>query len=1044
MVESIVDFSVRNRFVVILLVLMTGVLGVRAARELPIDAVPDATNEQVLVLTNAPSLGPLEVERFITFPIESVMSGLPHLQEVRSVSRFGVSAVTLVFEEGTDIYFARQLVSERLGEVRQIVPPEYGRPELGPISTGLGEIYLFEVRGEPMCDGEDRPDCYSLMELRETLDWYLSYHLRAVDGVVEVNATGGELKTFEVRPDATALRALGLGLDDVFEALRRNNATSGGGYIVRAGEQRLIRADGLLTSLLDIRRVVVTTRAEGVPIRIGDVAEVVEAPMIRQGAATRDGRGEVVSGTVMMLIGENSRDVARAVDARLDALRPTLPEGVTIETVYDRTDLVDRTIQTAVTNLIEGGVLVVVVLLLLLGNVRGGLLVASVIPLSMLAALIAMQALGVTGNLMSLGALDFGIIVDGAVVIVEQIVRSLGTSPGADAKATVRRSARAMARPVLFAVGIIMLVYLPVLTLEGVEGKMFRPMAWTVLFALGASVVLALTLMPAVSSLLFRNGVTERETFSMRVARRGYDPALAFVMKRPWVPVAAAALVVVLSLGVGSTLGAEFLPRLDEGALAMEVVRPASVSLDESVAATTRMEQVILEEFDDEVRTVLSRVGRSEIATDPMGFEQADTYVILEDPEHWTRASSVDDLVDQMKATLEAEAPGQNYMFSQPIELRTNELVSGVRADVAIYVYGEDLEVLARIADEMVTTLSGVPGAADVSAEQLEGLPSLDVIVDRDALARYGIDAVAVTDAVATLAGYPVGEVYEGQRRFVLQVRMPPDARDELEELRDLPITRPGGGTVPLGQLATLDPVEGPATISREAIHRRLTVQVNVRERDLAGFVAEARERVRDEVHVPPGYFMRWGGQFENLQRASGRLAWMVPLALLLIFTMLFATYGAARPAWLVFLNVPFAATGGVIALALRGMPFSISAGVGFIALFGIAVLNGVVLVSTIRELQADGTPLFEASGDAARLRLRPVLMTALTDAIGFFPMAFSTSAGAEVQRPLATVVIGGLVTCTALTLFVLPVIYARFGGAVARDEAAPSAGANA
>ncbi|MCB9592486.1 MAG: efflux RND transporter permease subunit [Sandaracinaceae bacterium] len=1041
--ERIVDFSVRHRFVVILLVLMMGALGVRAARELPIDAVPDATNEQVLVLTNAPSLGPLEVERFITFPIESVMSGLPNLEEVRSVSRFGVSAVTLVFEEGTDIYFARQLVSERLGEARQLVPPEYGLPELGPISTGLGDIYLFEVRAEPMCEGEDRPDCYTLMELREILDWYLAYHLRAVDGVVEVNATGGELKTFEVRPDPTALRALGLGIDDVFEALRRNNTTSGGGYIVRGGEQRLIRADGLLTSVEDVRRVAVTTRGEGVPIRLGDVAEVVEAPMIRQGAATRDGRGEIVSGIVMMLIGENSREVSQAVDARLAALAPTLPEGVTIETVYDRTELVDRTIRTAVTNLIEGGVLVIVVLLLLLGNVRGGLLVASVIPLSMLAALIAMEALGVSGNLMSLGALDFGIVVDAAVVIVEQVVRSLSLAPGGDAKATVQRSAREMARPVLFAVGIIMLVYVPVLSLEGVEGRMFRPMAWTVLFALGASIVIALTLIPAASSLVLRAGAAERETWAMRAARRLYEPALAFVMLRPWVPFLGAIAVVGVAIASGATLGAEFLPRLDEGSLAIEVVRPASVSLDESVEATSRMEEVLLAEYDDEVRTVLSRIGRSEIATDPMGFEQADVYVVLEDRDGWTHAGSVDELADRMKASLEAEAPGQNYMFSQPIELRTNELVSGVRADVAVYVYGEDLEELARIADDLVATLSRVPGAADVSAEQLEGLPSLDVVVDRDALARYGIDAVAVTDAVATLAGHRVGQVFEGQRRFALQVRMPPDARDDLQALRELPIARPGGGTVPLGQLASLEPIEGPATISREAIQRRLTVQVNVRDRDLAGFVAEARARVRADVDMPPGYFTRWGGQFENLERASARLGWMVPLVLLLIFTMLFATYGAARPAWLVFLNVPFAATGGVIALAIRQMPFSISAGVGFIALFGIAVLNGVVLVSTIRELQAGGTSLAEASSLAAKLRLRPVLMTALTDAIGFFPMAFSTSAGAEVQRPLATVVIGGLVTCTSLTLFLLPALYARLGGAALDAPTEPNGSAN-
>lgn len=1043
MIERVVDFSARNRFLVILLVLMAGSLGLRAARELPIDAVPDVTNVQVLVLTNAPALGPLEVERFITFPVESAMSGLPRLEEIRSVSRFGASAVTLVFEEGTDVYFARQLVSERLGEARAMISPAHGRPEMGPIATGLGEIYLLEVRGEPRCaPGEpDTEACWSAMELRELLDWYVAYHLRSVPGVVEVNATGGEVKTFEVRPRAEALRALGLGLEDIFEALERDNVSAGGGYVTRAGEQRLIRADGLLTSLEDVRRVVVTAR-EGTPIRVGDVADVELAPLIRQGAATRDGRGEVVAAIVMMLVGENSREVARAVDGRIDALRPTLPEGVTIETIYDRTELVDRTIRTAVINLIEGGVLVVVVLLLLIGNVRAGLLLASVIPLSMLAALVLMEATGISGSLMSLGAIDFGIIVDGPVVVVEQVLRSLAARPGASVRETVRTSARAVARPVLFAVGIIMLVYVPILSLQGVEGKMFRPMAWAVLFALGASVILALTLMPAASTLAFKGGVEDRETWLMRLARRAYEPALAFTMRARWAPVLGACLVSALAVVLATTLGAEFMPRLDEGAIAMEVVRPASVSLEESVAATTRMEAVLLERFPDEVRTVVSRIGRPEIATDPMGVEQADTYVILDPEDEWTRASSVDELVDRMKEVLEDEAPGQNYLFSQPIELRTNELVSGVRSDVAVYVYGEDLEELSRIGERMVRVLSNVEGAADVSAEQLEGLPFLDVRVDREALARHGVPATSVTNAVSALAGHPVGEVFEGQRRFPLVVRVPPDRRDEPEELRYLPVRRPSGGTVALGELAALERTDGPATVGREAIQRRLTVQVNVRGRDLAGFVEEARARVTREVEMPAGYFTRWGGQFENLRQATSRLAVAVPMALLSIFALLFVTYGAARPALLVYLNVPLAASGGVFALVARGMPFSISAGVGFIALFGIAVLNGVVLVSTIRDLQREGRGLAVASEEAARLRLRPVLMTALTDAIGFFPMAFSTSAGAEVQRPLATVVIGGLATSTLLTLFVLPAVYARLGGEVRSEAPAEDAAA--
>ncbi|MCR9165511.1 MAG: efflux RND transporter permease subunit [Nannocystaceae bacterium] len=1030
MIERIVDFSVKNRFLVILLVLLTGALGVRAAQQLPVDAVPDVTNVQVQVLTNAPSLGPLEVEQLVTFPVESVMSGLPRLEEVRSVSRFGLSAVTLVFEEGTDIYFARQLVEERLAGAREAISSDYGSPELGPISSGLGEIYQFEVRAETMCGTDaDTGSCYTPMELRTLLDWYVAYQLRSVPGVVEVNTFGGELKTFEIRPDPSRLRALGLGLEDVFGALERNNLTGGGGYIAHAGEQRLIRAEGLLRNLEDIRRVVVTTRDSGVPIRLADVAEVVNAPMIRQGAVTRDGRGEAVTGIVMMLIGENARQVSREVDARIDELRPTLPDGVTIDTYYNRTELVNRTIRTAVTNLIEGGVLVIVILLLLLGNVRGGLLVASVIPLSMLAALIVMKAFGVSGNLMSLGALDFGIIVDGAVVIVEQIVTSLGRRrPGESTRETIRRSARAVARPVLFAVGIIMLVYVPILSLEGIEGKMFRPMAWTVLFALAASVIFALTLMPAAATLVFRGGVKEKETLLMRLFRAAYEPALDFTLRHRWLPIVGGILILCGAGALVPTLGAEFIPRLDEGAIAMQAVRLPSVSLEESVESTGRIERVILELFPDEVETVVSRTGRAEIATDPMGVEISDIYVILKPAQAWTRVQSKEALVDAIKEALEEQVPGQNYLFSQPIELRTNELISGVRSDVAIYVYGDDLDELARISDAMVEVLQTVPGAADVQAEQLSGLPSLDVTVDRDALARYGIDARQVVEAVATIAGRQVGQIFEGQRRFALQVRLPPELRDDVRRVRDLPVARPAGGTVALGQIARIRRVEGPATISREAIQRRMTLQVNVRGRDLAGFVEEARGRIDAEVDMPAGYIARWGGQFENLQAATDRLMIAVPAALLLIFLLLFMTYGAARPALLVYLNVPFAATGGVFALVARGMPFSISAGVGFIALFGIAVLNGVVLVSTIRDFQSDGKGLREASREGASSRLRPVLMTALTDALGFFPMAFSSSAGAEVQRPLATVVIGGLITCTTLTLFVLPAIYSRFG----------------
>ena len=1038
MIERLVDGAVRHRFLVFFAVLLVAALGARAARDLPIDAVPDVTNVQVQVLTQAPALGPLEIEQFVTFPIESVMSGLPRLEEVRSVSRFGLSAVTLVFEEGTDLYFARQLVQERLAQARDAIPEAYGSPEMGPISSGLGEIYQFEVRGEPACaGGEDTGECWSLMELREILDWQIAYALRGVDGVVEVSAFGGELKTFEVRPDPALLRGYDLGLADLLDALEANNASAGGGYLARAGEQRLVRAEGLLRDLDDIRRVVVATRDDGTPIRVADVAEVTLAPQLRQGALTRDGRGETVGGIVMMLIGANSREVARAVDARMDEVRETLPEGVTVDTFYDRTALVDRTVETASTNLAEGGFLVVVVLLLLLGSFRGGLLVASVIPLSMLAAFIGMRALGVSGNLMSLGALDFGILVDGAVVIVEQVIRQLAGRAPPHGPRRVAAAARSVARPVLFAVGIIMLVYVPVLTLHGVEGKMFRPMAITVLLALGASVILALTLMPAACALVFRGArVEESETWLMRRLRALYEPLLERALAHRGAVVGAPLVVVAAAALIAPQLGAEFAPRLDEGTIAMHAMRLPSVSLEETVDAVSRVEATLRARFPDEVESVVSRSGRPEVATDPMGIELSDVYIFLTPRDEWTKAEDPAGLVRAIEAALKEEVPGQAYSFSQPIEMRTNELLEGVRSDVGVRVYGDDLEELGRVGDALARTVGEVPGARDVMADQVQGLPFLDVVVDQAALSRYGVSAAAVTDAVAAVAGRPVGQVFEGQRRFLLQVRWPEGAREDVEALRRLPIALPGGGTVPLDELAELDAREGPASIGRRAVQRVRTIQVNVRGRDIAGFVAEARERVREEVDLPPGYRVEWGGQFEQLQEASERLAIAVPAVLLLIFLLLFMTYGAARPALLVYLNVPVAATGGVFALALRGMPFSISAAVGFIALFGIAVLNGVVLVSTARELQAEGAGLFEATRSAARRRLRPILMTALTDALGFAPMALATSAGAEVQRPLATVVIGGLVTCTLLTLFVLPAVYARWGGELSEEDA--------
>ncbi len=1036
--EGLVAFCVRNRFLVIFAVLLVGSVGARMARDLPIDAVPDVTNVQVQVLTNAPALGPVDVEQYVTVPVETAMSGLPGVEEVRSLSRFGLSAVTVVFEEGTDIYFARQMVSERLPQARESIPGGYGTPEIGPVSTGLGEIYQFEVRAEEMCAPmeADSDDCYTLMELRTILDWYVALQLKPLPGVVEVNAFGGELKTYEVQVDPTQLQAYGLSLREVFDALESNNANEGGGYLARDGEQRVIRGEALISSLQDIRDVRVATREDGIAILIRDIAQVVYAPMIRQGAVTRDGRGEVVTASVMMLMGANSGDVARSVRHRLDELSTGLPPGVTVESYYDRSVLVDRTVRTVAINLIEGGVLVVVVLLLLLGNLRGGLLVALVIPLSLLMTFIPMHALNVSGNLMSLGALDFGLIIDGAIVVVENVYRRLSETGarGKDVPAVVRSATSQVLRPVLFGTAIIMIVYVPILSLQGIEGKMFRPMAIVVLSALLAALLLAVSLVPAVAAWVYRGGVSDREPPVGRLARRLYEPALGAALRWRWLVISLAVFATLSGGWLATTMGAEFIPTLDEGAIAMQAVRPPSVSLEESVEATTRVERVLQAAFADEIETIISRTGRAEIATDPMGVEVSDIYIMLHPRNRWRRVESKSELVEAIEAELALRVPGQNFSFSQPIELRTNELISGVRSDVAVNIYGPDLDELSLASARVAELLSGVEGAADISVDQVAGLPSARIVVNRQAVARYGLNASDVLDAVATVGGRQTGIVFEGQQRFALQVRLAPHARSSPEALARLPIASPNGNSVPLEQVADVVFDEGPAVISRHSAQRRVTVQVNVRGRDLAGFVAQAQEVVAADAGLEPGYFITWGGQFENLQAAVSRLSIAVPTALILIFLLLHVTFGAARPAMIIYLNVPIAAVGGVCALWLRGMPLSISAAVGFIALSGIAVLNGVVLVSAIRDLQGQGLGLRAASEMGARLRLRAVLMTALTDGIGFLPMALSMSDGAEVQRPLATVVIGGLVSATLLTLFVLPVIYSLLGGGLS-DE---------
>lgn len=1035
MINRIIDFSLNNRLLVLIGWLFVVVLGVRSLGELPIDAVPDVTNVQVQVLTNTPGLAPEEVENFITFPVETSMSGLPKVEEIRSVSKFGLSVVTVVFEEGTDIYWARQLVGERLTEAREQIPTGYGEPKLGPISTGLGEIYQFEVKGDPMCEAgqPDTDQCYTPMELRTILDWNVAYRLRSVPGIVEVNSFGGQLKTYQVTLDVDSLVAFGLTVGDVLEAIEQNNRNVGGGYIAHQGEQYLVRGEGLIGDLGEIGDIVLSKGDEGTPVYVKDVATLEFAPVIRQGAVTRDGRGEAVVGIVMMLMGANSRVVVDGVKDRIAEIEKTLPPGITIDTFYDRTELVDRTIHTVATNLVEGGLLVVLVLLLLLGNIRGGLIVATAIPLSMLVAFTGMRYAGLSGNLMSLGAVDFGLIVDGSVVMVENIVRVLGHRRN-EREVThldkVRGAAHQVARPVVFAVGIIMTVYLPILGLKGVEGKMFGPMALTVVFALAGSLVCALTLMPVLASFFLKHP-SEKEPWLFRLVKRLYTPWLLRAVRRPRETFFASTLVFLASLGLIPFLGAEFMPRLDEGAIAMQVWRLPSVSLEQSNQISTTVEKVIRQNFP-EVRAVISRTGRAEIATDPMGVEISDTYLMLTPRKTW-RFSSKEALVQAIDERLEREVAGAIFSYSQPIELRVQELVSGVRSDVAVHIYGDDLKLLKAKADQVATVLGRVPGARDVKAEQTQGLPLLRVRVDRESIARYGINAAEVLNVVEAVGGKQVGTVLEGQMRFVAQVRFGRDVREDVDAIKSLRVAVPSEDgaimQIPISQLADIRVEEGPAQISRDRISRRINVEANVRDRDLASFVSEARAAVESNVDLPAGWTIEWGGQFENLEAASKRLLVLIPLALLLIFVLLYSTFRSAALAFLIYLNVPMALTGGLVALALRGYPLSISAGVGFIALFGVAVLNGVVLVSRIVEERARGANGVEAAQQAAHARLRPVLMTALVASLGFVPMALATSAGAEVQRPLATVVIGGLVTSTLLTLLVLPSVYAWVGG---------------
>lgn len=1030
--NALIRFALRQRMLTVLASLLLIGIGIWSFRQLPIDAVPDITNVQVQINTPIKALAPAEIEKLVTFPIETAMSGITDVEEIRSLTKYGLSQITVVFKDGTDIYWARQRIAERLTEVRDRLPVGVA-PDLGPITTGLGEIFFYAV------EGQDK----SLTELRTIQDWLIKPQLRGVSGVAEINTVGGFEKQYHVLPDPQKLASYGLTFRDVIEAVGANNANAGGAFIEHHGEQYLVRGVGLAQSISDLENIVLTAK-RGTPVYLRDVAEIRLGADLRTGAATLRGE-ETVLGMAMMLSGENSRAVSIRVREKLAALQSSLPKGVVARPVLDRSTLVNATIHTVRNNLFEGGILVVVVLLLLLGSVRAALIVSAAIPLSMLFSITGMVQGKVSGNLMSLGAIDFGLIVDGTVVMVENIVRRLGDRqralgrplPHDERRALLAEAALEMGRPVTFAVGIIMIVYLPILTLQGIEGKMFRPMAFTVLLALGGALVLTLTLIPALCSLLLRGKLSERKNPLMQFFQWVYAPTLRLALRWRWLTVGIAAALVVAGVWQFTRLGAVFVPELDEGAIDVRPIRLPSISLDQSVAMQKQLDRALME--FPEVDNVFSHLGTAEVATDPMGPDSGDTLVMLKPHHQWPAGETKDALVGKIQKRL-ARLAGMGFSFTQPIQDRFEELIAGVRADVAIKLFGGDMDELKRHGDRIRELVSKVPGAQDVEMEKISGLPVLEMRVDRAAIARYGLNVAHVLDLIEiSIGGKTAGEMFEGEQRFDILVRLPERLRNRMEELKQLTVKTPGGAMIPLAQLAHIDMVEGLNQINREHGSRRAAIQCNVRGRDMESFIRDVKERIAAQIEpkLPAGYRVEYGGQFENLQAARERLLVVVPLALGLIFFLLFSAFQSIRQALLIFTGVPLAITGGIFALALRHMPFSITAAVGFIALSGVAVLNGVVMVSHFNRLRADGRTLVDAIREGAMTRLRPVLMTALVASLGFLPMALATGTGAEVQRPLATVVIGGLLSSTLLTLLVLPVLYFwahRAGPAIRED----------
>ena len=1034
MLNRLLEFSVRQRVFVLLATVVLVGIGVYSALRLPIDAVPDITNVQVQVNTAVPALAPEEIEKLVTFPIENEMAGIPGLTELRSLSKFGLSQVTLVFEEGTDIFRSRQLVSERLQTVVEDLPPGL-TPKLAPISTGLGEIYYYVVEYAAGATNKPATREAQLMELKLIHDYIIKPRLRSTPGLAEVNSQGGYEKQIVIQPNPEKLKSVGMSFSEIAEAIGENVENAGGSVIQLGGEQVAVRAAGRVQTVEEIERLPLKFGSRATPLRVRDVADVGIGKAVRTGTSTYNGE-EAVLGAALMLSGENSRLVAKAVAAKLEEIKPKLPAGVEIIPVYDRTVLVDRTIGTVETSLFEGAILVVVVLLIMLGNWRAALIVALAIPLSLLFAMTGMVQGRISGNLMSLGAIDFGLIIDGAVVMVENIIRHLAEKQhklkrrltATERAFEVLAAAKEVASPMFFGVVIITVVYFPILALTGIEGKMFKPMAITVIFALVGALVLALTLMPALCSYLLGGNIKEEDSFLVKFAKKIYAPLLNASLRFRWRFTGAAVVLLALAVLVFTRLGAEFVPQLDEGSFATHMIRTTSIGIDASVDMQKRGEKVLLEKFP-EVAYTFSRLGTAEVATDPMGVNVADTYIMFKPHDQWRKVNgktiSKDELANLMTEELGKYVPGEAHMFSQPIEMRFNEILEGTRADIAVKVFGEDFAVIEKIAGEAREILEKIPGAADVEFDALGKSPLLEIVPQREAMSKYNLHAAELNRVVNTaLAGQEVGKLIEGNRRFDIIVRLSENLREQVDELKRLPVRVDDGGLLTLGQVADFKVVEQVAAISREFSQRRAAIMINLRGRDVESFVLEAQQKVASQIKLPDGYSIEFGGQFKNLQEARARLMIVVPVALALIFVLVFMALGSLRQTLLVYTGIPLAVTGGIFALWMRGLPFSISAGVGFIALSGVAVLNGLMMISYFNLLREQGREVADCVREGAMTRLRPVLMTALVASLGFVPMAIASGAGAEVQRPLATVVIGGILSSTFLTLVLLPTLY--------------------